>query len=1647
MNKYIINQFSGGLNSDIHPSGGNNTTYDYALNIVNKDYEQTSYLSNEASTTEVANFGNTIVGASYIDERNKTLIFLQNGELWLFNHDDHSKEFVASDTEFGCDWGFKECEWIYAEFKTLQPCSELHAYWSSGCVYYSININEMLDEKRKAALKQEIKQQRAQCSDKTCDYFRIFKCSTIPKVTPIAHEQGGELGGGAYQFVVRLKDRNGNTTNWFNISDPVYIPTDNNQAGERGTGLIEVNISCLDCRYDKLELAVIKTISGVTTVDLLTEGSYNSNLFNYTYYGNESNPIDISEILIKRNTYIQGRDLIQKDGRLYLYSIKQLNNLDYQRRANNIATSVVEYEYSYEDVKKLNLKSFMRGETYAFGIVWNYCDGTHTSAFHIPSSTAAGGGGDASYTDSPNKGSSPGSSSPASASSSPYMRTREPKEDTVRDPQHDEYDDILEQELAAWETEVDDICEGLADCEDCPKGEQQCNADKDKLDSVANSFEDIVSSYTNELDGGLTIDFSTANSIKDSARKIIEAVKKRERVEKSKREATLDKGDAVEYSSGEDTTSENDVQVTSAFYDCCGNNLSGTSPKISYLGRTKIEEEEDIYYPDMTNCLGEKIYGSLAGQKVKHHRFPDTQEFPHYVSKSVGVPSIFTPDADEYADGYCKLLGTRFSNIEIPKDDELPKPLSKTNPYTIVYVKRTEANKTVKAKGLATQTFTSSNNGKDYVFPRHAVNSWETVDRHIDISGSRMQSGATPHLSFNFHSLDTAVKKFALNFDSYIPELELHGSGARHGLYAEGKKPDNQYYGTKIDQAGARQAVNLNNYVQLQESTYPALYKTYARAHSVIAPPRGGTTPLMNKYRESSVWIGIDSQLPALTQGRTANTDDSFVGDVWDHTVPISKAAAHYVTLYRDLPNQYGDLTGLTYSHLLSSSCTSLKPGGSTDSIEGIVGDIYIGPYSFRRTGYVSDKVGDKFDIPGGQASLSGSVTKKEHRSICDPPEDPIHALAGNWVWTQLPREHDDADAKNYAGLHSPGGIAKSWGQALNVGQPETDYYYPRVVKTLITYWGEFEVCPWLRASGNKELGEYFYPKLVDKYIDSNAPEKHPWEESFINRFYHKIEQPSKWSLLKKVLIKSLINFVLPMLGIASLTDIDSGTDFIGKLVQAPMLIALWYVLAQVLFTGDILDKLVGIDECKTDSEGGQEDSNIVNFEDNFHRYNFDYSKLNDIYPYYPMSDPYNTCVCNDCDDFTTNEIYYSNKQILTSSIDAYKNFHGNNFLNIPADTGNLKKLFIRANEFYAHTTDAIWKLQYANVAIPSNIGTIILGTGDLFTDPQTFMYGIPEGYAGIHDPNAAINSAFGYFFVDYDGRKIYQFTDTLKEISTNGMFNFFKNNIRFNEETECRDEKVKDTNYYSLGIDYRFNRILFTKSEPGCGSYTISYDPSREQWVSFHSYIPTFYLYDREVLYSSDGEKLHSHETRCNYQTYYEKYYPCVLEFTALSPETEITAFEYKSSIFNTEANACHEGDVPSLYTREGFTKMWLRNSHQTTGYLQLSPKIDSEDLHKNIKQNSNVIDMVWEASQWRINQLYDYTQDSSKSIITSKCENLYTPEPVNVDYEEALYRQTYKNRILFDNYLKYRLVFDNFAGLKLYIKSILTYIQKSTQ
>lgn len=1653
--KLIINTFEGGMDWDSHPSALPNNKYRRALNMIYSDGEQDSYITNEYGEHEFVEFGANIVGANYISYRNQTLVFLDNGELWLADHNTNEKIFVCSDKEFNCDWGLSGCEWIgecQCTFKTMQPCNELQVYWSSSCVYFTINIDEMLNPIRKQALKDSIKRQQdcasdpdcaADCNIRGCDFFKLVKPVCPPKILTSKRESGGGLQSGVYEFSARLLDQDDNSSNWSDFSRPVIIGSKHNISGEKGFGSIEVRIENLDCKFSQIELAVTKTTNDVQETFSLGRIPYIQGGISYLYTGQPGEVIDITEVLTKRKLDFRGQCLIQKDNQLFLYRIKQERNLDYQRRAHQIEVGFREVIMTYEEARKNNFTTFMRGEAYRFSIHWNFDDGTTTKDFiiNLAESTSTSEEDKTDKEDlnenkvqdetnvSLNEESiSTSSDENFTVTYTPqkYTRNRVAKENTPGNTETDPpYEDTLKDMISQMEADMADFCEAHA-CEDCAASTAICNANRDQVDTIVNDWLDMLGEYNLDKVGVKEqIDYSSG-TMKEAAEKIIESIKNRERITPEKGEFTVSA--PGEYSQGKGTLelrSGGDSQSDTI-------TINNEKYKLGRYFKSIPSPEKNSRYSYSTNCEGEYIHGSLAGQPINNHRTPSERESPYYFSKSRGVPSKFTPDADEYKDGYVVLLALEVRNIQFPENDELSKNICKSTPYTITGTPRTEANKTVRAKGLAIKSHVASYQGKSYVYSRHIVNSSDTVERTIDINGSRIGPG-TNHNSFTYFSPSTMALKAAMNITGVVPLFEAYGIGARHGLYAEGKKPDNQLYGTQTDMRGATCSVNLSQNVPLSanyDAPTPCTGSSYVECNDVGASPSSemSTMPLMNKWKESTLWVG--ASLPPLTKGKTANSDSSFTGDGLDHCVPIEKAAGQIVALVTDLEDQYGNVTNNQTVPLLYGS------DGNT-SVIGLCGDCYIGPFTIKRSAYISEKVGNKFPIANGSSTDGRLSDKKEDRSVCDSPEDVVHGFFGNWYASKLPITGDVADAKNWANLHFTGSQVRDWKSASDQTAPESDFYYPKTVSGFVTFWVESDVAPWL-MNNHDELAKKRYPYLDNYHISSNAPDKHPWEDSVLNQFGFKQEQPSVWKRTRKNLIRSLINVGLPILGITQFSEIGLPTELAGLFVETTSLAALWALLSQVIFTNDALDKMLGFPICRTDDEGGEDESSLMTLVDNHAEYDLVYSKISDnLYEHIP--DIYNTCDCSNCmNGDVTNEIVYSNQQNLSSEVDAYRQFEALDYSVIPADAGLIQRLFVNAGAFYAHTSDGIWRLQFAQSQVPQDLGGFLIGTGGLLATPILLGEGSIEGEYGILDPNASISTQYGYFFIDREGNKIYQFNNGIHAISDARMRNFFRKYIKFCGGATCTDEKVNGR-WYSMGIDPFTERLLFTKKDSVSGaSYTISYDLRRKVWISFHSYVPNAYIWDRGNMFTVQGSKILRHAPG-NEQMFGGKECPIFIEYIVSHRiDNQLQAFELQGVIIDSETN------IGDLLNREAFfdhIAVW--NTHQSTGLLPLK-LVDQYNKRDMISTEFGVADLVYKQCQWRINDFYDYAMDPNKPLVeTSDCSPFI--KLVNTDVSPPM-EQDFMNRILEDRYHHVMLLLDKKPkDFKIYLRYSLFSAQKS--
>jgi len=1627
--KYLQNNFSGGLNLDAAPWNVPNTDWTYALNAVNKSAEHIGgFLTNEESTKKCVDLPGRVRGAKYIDERDQSLLFINKDEIWLVDHKECTTKFVMSGSEFGCDWNFNKCEMLYPIFKPMGPCNELHIYFSSCCCYYVVNIDEMCDGKRRVC--------------KECEDFHLFKCVCGPNITAIVSDSGGySLEAGAYQFVAQLVDEDNNATNWFPLTTAVHVGSENNIPGERSTASIKLNIDCLDSKYSNVNIAVVKTIGGqVREPELVVSKPYNDKGITHIYHGHSLETLTFEEIFTKRRTYIKGQDLFQNQNRLFLYNTKQENNLDYQRRANKIKGIGVIYEVKAEEAHKF--KTLMRGERYLPAIVWNYCDGTHTVPFPLSCDGAGapecGGGG--------------GASIDGTIANVDYKAEECIRQEGIDDPEEHEEDmcEVLLNRILGWTCDTDQYQQTIDEVYEHYNATPNMCSDAERLDEMGQTWMDYMAGFAWDECQPVGSGDDLLDSLKHFINRFL-----------TNRETV--RGKAAELNMNESPcATQQGSEIGLAGGAATGTNQSGNSVRgdeyTDASGKSVLENLlttvksvnldcflSSVNYPETKNCEGEHIYGELAGAPIRLFQMPCESEEPITRTTQQGVISKHTPDADPHGDTFVRLLGMKFTGIEWPNEDELPKPLCKTNPYRIVMAKRDDWNRRIVAKGAFFGTFDGEARGKCFAVPRHGVNSYHNVDRHVDNGGSRISASNAATPRYTFHSPDTDFARPGINASTIKISGEIYGTGWKHGQYAEGKKPEvSQIEGTRLDNRGTRQSVNLNHFRPIG-SCFDLNGAVYADANHKVNPKANIDMPLMNLYREKSVYLQSSGVFPGLANSAaTGHSDRSFAGDVLDHVCPLT-GAAHYGSLIRDIPDQYGSVEHMSY---VDTGLTGNKNSGS--EIEGPFGDTYINLYSKRRTGYVSEKVGNEFNIPALYSN------KRKTRTICDSPEAYIFQITGHDYYpTKLPKTGDGADAKNWAGLHT---IDASFTRPCNTRQvgdvtvvsptdagltdPESDYFYPRVQKTLVHFWAESSVNVHYRQTSpglGIATGNVHYDNLKEMYLDAAAPSDHPWEESWLTRFFCEQEQPSRRQIWLKNMILLFLVYGLPTLAVKYFLNV--GTLLQGGMVAFPFMAAMWAVLVKDLLSSERINDILGIPNCFTDEQGGNEEC-IRNFEDNHYEYSHDYGINNDISTYQGAGKDYYTCICNDCEnghnDETTNIIYYSNPQIIGSNLDAYKNFHANDIATLPADGGPLQDMFVHDGRMYAHTTDNIYQLSL-NSSEAQGLGAPggLLSTG-LSIQPYALAPELCEGFAGTLDPNATIQTPRGVIFIDREGKEIYLWNSGsgLEKLSKKGLNRFWRDYMEFCSEGECEDER-NGGNSYVMGWDYNYDRLLITKRDTK-HPFTLSYDFERNRWISFHSYTPEFYIWNRDSLYSIDKGALWKHGFDCcNYQTFYDTYYPFIVEYVVNNP----SPYELNYVSLHTDAYKCNGCD----YNRDNFdsfTEAAFWNAYQSTGTLTLDKrKLKRGGPYDNntAKDRGQTVDYTFYDREWRLNRLNDNTIDCEKSLLT--CDECSPFREINDD--NACADPNSLNNILYDRYTYSRFTYMNDPEINLYFNSALTNVE----
>jgi hypothetical protein len=333
----------------------------------------------------------------------------------------------------------------------------------------------------------------------------------------------------------------------------------------------------------------------------------------------------------------------------------------------------------------------------------------------------------------------------------------------------------------------------------------------------------------------------------------------------------------------------------------------------------------------------------------------------------------------------------------------------------------------------------------------------------------------------------------------------------------------------------------------------------------------------------------------------------------------------------------------------------------------------------------------------------------------------------------------------------------------------------------------------------------------------------------------------------------------------------------------------------------------------------------------------------------------------------------------------------------------------------------------------------ITIGDGGLFSQPQQAISNSDKSYEYGSSQNrlSVISCPAGIFYISQNQGRIFSYGQGLQELSQTGLkwwfllFMPYKLTIDF-PNYPWQDNPVAgigcQTTYdsassvlyftkkdYQLKLLYK-NRVTYVPLNlNGTGDYfildnntnlifylgdpllfedsswTISYDPKAQFFISFHDWHPDLLIPTKDIFLSTKNNTLWKHNFSCNsFCNYYDTQYGFEVEFPIVSGETVMTtrSMQYVLECYRRSANNCVDQHNVLDYN---FDRAVIYNYEQVSGYLNLNlyPKNDitlSLEYPKlNANQNSYDILFSKEENKYRFNQFWDITKDRAEFPIGS--------------------------------------------------------------
>lgn len=497
----------------------------------------------------------------------------------------------------------------------------------------------------------------------------------------------------------------------------------------------------------------------------------------------------------------------------------------------------------------------------------------------------------------------------------------------------------------------------------------------------------------------------------------------------------------------------------------------------------------------------------------------------------------------------------------------------------------------------------------------------------------------------------------------------------------------------------------------------------------------------------------------------------------------------------------------------------------------------------------------------------------------------------------------------------------------------------------------------------------------------------------------------------------------------------------------------------------------------QSDLENWLQEKNVPITEDNYYIYNKTYSKQNKESVI--GIEPDSLDDVKECRIDHSQRVIYSDRGNNDGRVDEWRRFKGNNFWDFPVANGRIISIDGIENDKVLVRFENTSQIFGAYSTLQLDSGTVAVGNAGMFqTPPKEFSHTI-LGFAGSQHVEM-LKTEFGHVWVDAKRGQVFSLAPNasgLDELSKYGMRNWFKENLPFQilKDFPQLASRDADNNFKGIGIalsfDKRFGRLFLTKldyklknrdvtydtatkkfmldeeevsltdSTYFCNrSFTASYNFLTKSWVSFHSFIPNYYI--DQIDFNQSGinggiSSLWSHNvSNKSYQVYYGNLYPFTIEVLG-NPALQHTTIE--SVEFETQALRYHNMYDVAVKPNVTFNKAIVYNDRQCSPPLSFAVR-DENNIYQSLQYprvqgNEYQVLLSNKDGKWRFNQFFDAVnlQGANVPFFINKCSNadkvpnLKALNFFKPDTKQPMIRgKQVKVRLTNDIYSNYKLIFD---------------------